>query len=771
MFAIRSVFRQIRPIDPLKRQICSHTVMEAVKQPQWHPPAQQTPREGLKLYNSLTRSKSAFVPMEGNKVTWYCCGPTVYDSSHMGHARNYVSTDINRRLLQDYFGYDVLFVQNVTDIDDKIIVRGRQQHLFQQFVADNKTVTPELLQRVLASWSSFASEKLGYTDDVKDFAAFVEKDTTKLKATEDAKFKMNLASAAAAAVALTNKSVAVGDFFPAVKDVLVLTLDQEKGSTVTDHEIFRELSAFWEGEFDKDMAKLNVLPPSVTTRVSEYVPEIVEYVEKIIANGYAYVSSSGDGSVYFDTQSFDKSHDYAKLQPWNKGHAELIDEGEGSLSAKSGKKSSSDFALWKASKPGEPFWDSPWGQGRPGWHIECSVMASAILGPQMDIHSGGIDLAFPHHDNELAQSEAHYDCKQWVNYFLHTGHLHIEGQKMSKSLKNFITIDEALETYTSRQLRLAFALQQWNNQLDFKAALISEVKSIESTFSKFFAKVRALKGEVDTKVAEGVLVSKKTGKGELQLLNSLSDAKEAVHIALCDNLGTPGAIQTLVQLVGKVNMYLSETPGAQVRTEILADVATYISKMFNILGFRTRSDNLGWTEETSESSSEALVMPYLTTLRNFRDDIRNKAMARAAHMEFLQATDQVRFDLLKQGVSLDDRGVGEPALIKMLSDSEKQELITAQEEKEKRAAEKAAKREIQALLEAKKVAERQAKAKIAPKDLFLEDPAYSKFDEETGIPTHDKDGEPISKSLKKKLTKQHEAQKKLYHDYEGQILE
>lgn len=738
-----------------------------MKQPEWHAPQSQGSRDVLKLYNSLTRSKTPFVPIAGNKVTWYCCGPTVYDSSHMGHARNYVSTDINRRILQDYFGYDVLFVQNVTDIDDKIIIRGRQQHLFDQYVAQNQSLSQEVLSKVLESWKSFANDKLAFADDIGEFQKFVEAETTKIKAGEDAKFKMNLSSAVAAAGVLTDKNATADAFYPAVKDVLVLTLDSEQGATVSDHKIFRELSAFWEGEFDKDMAKLNVLSPSVTTRVSEYVPEIVEYVEKIISNGYAYVADSG---VYFDTAAFDKSHDYAKLQPWNKGHAELIDEGEGSLSNKTGKRNSSDFALWKSSKPGEPFWDSPWGQGRPGWHIECSVMASAILGPQMDIHSGGIDLAFPHHDNELAQSEAHYDCKQWVNYFLHTGHLHIEGQKMSKSLKNFITIDEALETYSPRQLRLAFALQQWNNQLDFKTALISEVKSVESTFSKFFAKVRALKGEVEDKVSKGVLVSKKTGRAELDLLNALSDSKEAVHIALCDNLATPAAIQNMVQLVGKVNLYLGETSTENVRTEILVDVATYISKMFAVFGFRTRTDNLGFTEESSEASSEALVMPYLTTLRNFRDDIRTKAMARGAHVEFLQATDQVRFDLLKQGVSLDDRGVGEPALIKILSDSEKLELIKAQEEKEKRAAEKAAKREAQAKLEAKKIAEREAKAKIAPKDLWKEDPAYSQWDEE-GIPTHNKEGEAISKSLKKKLVKQHEAQKKLYHDYEGQILE
>jgi cysteinyl-tRNA synthetase len=173
---------------------------------------------------------------------------------------------------------------------------------------------------------------------------------------------------------------------------------------VTDQKIFRQLSAYWEKEFLGDMDALKVRRASIMTRVSEYVPEIVECVQKIIDNGYAYES---DGSVYFDTNAFNghNGHVYAKLCPWSAGNAKLTDEGEGSLSLHGQKKSPHDFALWKKSKPGEPFWNSPWSQGRPGWHIECSAMASHVLPGTIDIHSGGIDLAFPHHDNELAQSE------------------------------------------------------------------------------------------------------------------------------------------------------------------------------------------------------------------------------------------------------------------------------------------------------------------------------------------------------------------------------
>jgi cysteinyl-tRNA synthetase len=259
------------------------------------------------------------------------------------------------------------------------------------------------------------------------------------------------------------------------------------GATVTDPAIFRDLAAYWEGSFFDSMSALHVERPTTLTRVSEYIPEIVSFVEGIIARGLAYETN---GNVWFDTAKFDGAdgetgwkHTYAKLQPWSKGNRELLEDGEGSLTESSGKRSASDFALWKTSKPGEPAWDSVWGKGRPGWHIECSVMASAVLGEGMDVHSGGEDLAFPHHDNEIAQSEAFHNCRQWVNYFLHTGHLHIEGLKMSKSLKNFITIDDALAKYSARQLRFAFLGTSWHARLDFKESTMEEIRATETVFN------------------------------------------------------------------------------------------------------------------------------------------------------------------------------------------------------------------------------------------------------------------------------------------------
>ena len=215
----------------------------------------------------------------------------------------------------------------------------------------------------------------------------------------------------------TSSSNPSTDLLKASESVLSALLDKRKGSTVTDPAIFRTLPAKYEKSFFDDMKRLRVEPPTTLTRVTEYIPEIISFVEKIVKNGYAYPTN--DGSVYFSVNEFDGSqprsgqnkedqewsHTYAKLQPWSKGDSKLLEEGEGALTSSSGKKSAADFALWKASKPGEPAWESPWGKGRPGWHIECSVMASEVLGQTMDIHSGGSDLAFPHHDNEIAQSE------------------------------------------------------------------------------------------------------------------------------------------------------------------------------------------------------------------------------------------------------------------------------------------------------------------------------------------------------------------------------
>ena len=263
---------------------------------------------------------------------------------------------------------------------------------------------------------------------------------------------------------------------------------------------FLEISRHFENEFMDDMKKLNVALPDVITRVSEYVPEIVEFIEGIIKNGFAYVSN---GSVYFDVTKYnaDPCHTYAKLEPSSVDNKELLAEGEGILTDVDVKEKSNekDFALWKKSKEGEPKWPSTWGEGRPGWHIECSAMcASIIKGFPVDIHSGGIDLRFPHHDNEIAQSEAYYNCDNWVNNFWHAGHLHIAGKKMSKSLKNFITIKDILEKYNSRQIRFVFLLHNWNSLMNYTTEkTFPEAIGKERQFTEFFRSVKALTRNIE----------------------------------------------------------------------------------------------------------------------------------------------------------------------------------------------------------------------------------------------------------------------------------
>lgn len=346
-------------------------------------------------------------------------------------------------------------------------MRAREGYLLKETIDKTPALTSELLDTTRKAFTAFMPKveanlpsPVQFNGDALDqFAAIAERynsDTAFAAAAREKEEKFGLyisALTTALDAILAAEQQVSGGSKGGVKELVDSTayvlgpyLGTTIGDTIADpRAVSRELAAYWENQFFQDMDRLHVLRPDTITRVSEYVPEIVDFVQKIIDNGFAY---EAEGSVWFDTAKFEGSdgdgfrHEYAKLQPNSKGNKKLIDEGEGALTGTKGKRQAADFALWKArSKPGEPSWPSPWGEGRPGWHIECSVMASAILGDNMDIHSGGVDLMFPHHDNELAQSEAYHGCKQWVNYFLHTGHLHIEGLKMSKSLKNFISID------------------------------------------------------------------------------------------------------------------------------------------------------------------------------------------------------------------------------------------------------------------------------------------------------------------------------------------
>ncbi|MBW0468866.1 hypothetical protein O181_008581 [Austropuccinia psidii MF-1] len=623
----------------------------------------------LKVYNSLTKSKVDFVTREPNKVTWYNCGPTVYDASHMGHARNYVSQDILRRVIRDYFGYQVTFVMNVTDIDDKIIERARQKYLLENLKSKSDNLTCDLLKQVQDSFQTYFQKTIQKTvgqdysyEQVAQKVVDNPQWKTDMLAKEE-KFGMWLESLANARQALDRASSVITDcnsdlqteatrLIDHSSEVLSKWLDNKFGSTITDHAIFKKLATYWEKSFFDDMDTLGVEPPTVVTRVSDYVQEITKFVQKIIDHGFAYEL---DGSVYFDVNAFDGAqvpateiypeftHSYAKLQPGSKANKKLIEEGEGALSAiptttSSGKRSVADFALWKKSKPGEPGWQSDWGTGRPGWHIECSVMASAILGSGMDIHSGGVDLMFPHHDNEMAQSEAYHNCPQWVNYFLHTGHLHIEGLKMSKSLKNFITISDALKQHSARQLRLSFLAQRWDLGMDFAESAMAEVRNQESTFNNFFAIVKALRYE--RRLVDSInlldLTESKTDHSTHPLFVIFQNAQADFHSALCDSVNTPEAMKQLLVLVTETNKFIAPIPS--IRGEVnakslalLSDIAAWITRMLKIFGLGEKkvqkNDDrieplIGWD---LLDATEGELMAHLIQWSSFRDNLRRVA--------------------------------------------------------------------------------------------------------------------------------------------------
>ncbi|KAN0091593.1 tRNA synthetases class I (C) catalytic domain containing protein [Tylopilus felleus] len=759
----------------------------SAEQPSSNIPTRQTDEPILKVYNSLTKTKTEFAPRNGHLIKWYNCGPTVYDASHMGHARNYVTQDILRRIFSDYFGYDVHFVMNITDIDDKIILRARQNHLFESFRDQTVSLTPDLLAKVQDAWQSHVLDKVSKglpesikltTEDLRTLWPKIEalRDDKVGKAEclkRDEKFEMNLRAAIRTASALSAARQSQKDRESALalldesRDIIAASLDKELKDTVSDPAIFRALAAFWEDKFFKDMDRLRVRRPDTLTRVTEYVPEIAEFVKRIMENGYAY---EHEGSVYFDTVAFDSSenHTYAKLEPWSKGNRELLAEGEGALSITTGKHSASDFALWKASKSGEPSWPSPWGPGRPGWHIECSVMASAIFGDNMDIHSGGIDLAFPHHDNEMAQSEAYHGCSAWVNYFLHTGHLHIEGLKMSKSLKNFITIDDILEKFTPRQLRLAFLSQLWNAKMDFSDSLMAgEVKTVEATFNNFFVTVKAL-----TLANEG----KSDGYHhyedlERELMNGLNESKLSFRSALCDSFNTPEALKILRDLVSRTNVYINSR-GKALNVALIEQSARWVGDMLRMFGLGEGGKfELGWGQETTSdgdaANREDFLLPYLRALSSFRDGVRQLAIAKGDNplKEILKLCDRLRDDdLVPLGVALDDQEDNR-ALIKLVPPSE---LIKARDEKRQRLEAQAARKAVLAQAEEAKRLVKLERGRTPPTELFkppnVPEGIYNRWNEQ-GIPTTDGEGGKLSKNQEKKLLKQWTDQKKLHEEF------
>ena len=613
---------------------------------------------------------------------------------------------------------------------------------------------------------------------------------------QDAKLKMHVNVATDAAKALSALSKGHPDFLPKVSPVLLPYLDTLHGSSInaSDHSIFTNLTQEYETRFMEDSRTLNILDPDVITRVTEYGQSIVDFVQRIEQNGFAYATS--DGSVYFDIAAFEAANNnYARLEPWNRNDTDLQADGEGALSKKNTeKRSDADFALWKSSKPGEPSWKSPWGLGRPGWHIECSAMASDKLGKQIDIHSGGIDLAFPHHDNELAQSEAYWLGKQhdhphqWVNYFMHMGHLSIQGSKMSKSLKNFTTIRAALERgdWTPRGLRIVFLLGSWKDGIEITEDLVKAGSTWEDKVNNFFIKT------ID--IVQNPAPDSPPPKAESDDIMSavLEKAKSDVYDSLADSFNTPAAMNTISEFI----TYYNSQGKTAIGVTITMEAAQWVTSLVNIFGLNGAASpddtTLGWSgidipdaaksliyplsafrdelrrkarspegisradlEPALATSTlpEALQSPYSTIVQSFSSSVLAAAPSPNLSKDILALCDHLRDTALWDvGIYLEDRDGNQPALVRPVT-KELRALRQDKEEKERQRLKAKEEREREAAVKADK-------GRLSHLEMFRTED-FSAWDEE-GMPLKDKDGVEVAKSRTKKLRKEWERQKKLH---------
>ena len=381
----------------------------------------------IKLYNTATRRKETFSPKAPGKVGIYVCGPTVYDSAHLGHARSAVSFDFIRRFLI-HAGYEVTFVRNYTDVDDKIINRAAEA---------GKT-------------SGEISETY-----IKDYAG--------------------------------------------------------------------------------DMEALNVMKPDFEPRVTTHMAQIISLVEKIVASGVGYESG---GDVFFSVRKFSE---YGSLS--RRSLDSMLEGVRIDLNEK--KDDPLDFALWKSAKPGEPSWESPWGKGRPGWHIECSAMSTEYLGSDFDIHGGGKDLIFPHHENEIAQSCA--AGGGFAKYWMHNGLIQINREKMSKSLDNFLTVKQALEQWSAEAIRLFFLLHHYRNPADFSEKSLDEA---EASLARLYKTVLRAK------------TAGTGGKDDPELAEAVKRFKEKSFGAMCDDFNSAGALGHLFDLTREINRSIDSRGGS-----------------------------------------------------------------------------------------------------------------------------------------------------------------------------------------------------------------
>ncbi|NVN99899.1 MAG: cysteine--tRNA ligase [Geobacteraceae bacterium] len=472
----------------------------------------------LRIFNTMTSAKEEFKPITPGKVGMYVCGVTVYDNCHIGHARANVAFDVVYRYLR-HSGYDVTYVRNYTDIDDKIINRANR-------------------------------------DGVE----------------------------------------------------------------------FNVISERYIKAFDEDMARLNLALPTHQPKATEYVDEIIALVARLIAAGAAYPA---DGDVYF---SVEKYEEYLKLSKRN-----LEDMQAGArVDVDERKQHPMDFALWKGAKPGEPFWTSPWGNGRPGWHIECSAMSMKLLGETFDIHGGGKDLVFPHHENEIAQSEA-ASGKPFVHYWMHNGFVNINSEKMSKSLGNFFTIRDILDTYDSEVLRFFLLSAHYRSPIDFSDQNLSDA---EAGLERIYSSLAAM---------DELLASAGTASNSA---DELVEKVESLHGRFCeamdDDFNTALAIAHLFDLVRALNKAIAEKSAS---AELLGRLKAEIARLAEVLGvFNSVPAEFLARIKSRKSSELSISTDEIEAL------VEQRSAARKAR-DF-KLSDAIRDQLLAKGIELLDTATG-----------------------------------------------------------------------------------------------------------------
>jgi len=415
----------------------------------------------MKLFNTLTRQKDEFVPIEEGKVKMYSCGPTVYNYFHIGNARPFIIFDTLRRYLE-YKGYEVTFVQNFTDIDDKMI----------------------------------------------------------------------------------NKA-------------------NELGITV------KELADEYIAEYFTDAVGLGIHKASYHPRATENIDAIIDIIKNLEDNGYAY---NIDGNVYYSTKKF---KDYGKLS-----HQPLEDLESGArIEVTEDKRDPMDFALWKKQKPGEPAWESPWGMGRPGWHIECSAMANKFLAKTIDIHSGGQDLIFPHHENEIAQSEAANGCC-FANYWVHNGYINVDNKKMSKSLGNFFTVRDVAKEFDYEVIRFFMLSAHYRSPINFSHSLMESAKS---ALERIYTCIDTLKFLLSSCTADRIK------EEEAEVKAAFDGYKQKFIAAMEDDLNTADAISELFEIVAEANKKL--TAESEPSKEIIEYALGMLSELGGVLGLLGKTDD------------------------------------------------------------------------------------------------------------------------------------------------------------------------------------